>query len=149
MSKESKNRSGHGRDISFGGFLLRFVAALILVLATYNPGDWSYVDWLRQALADGALGSQHFFVGVLILIGWTVFIVATIRSLGTLGLILGAAFFATLIWVLIDFGILAADSAKSVTWIALVCIAGLLAIGVSWSHVWRKVTGQLEVNDDD
>jgi len=72
-----------------------------------------------------------------------------VRALGTLGLILGAAFFATLIWLLIDSGILSASSAKSVTWIALICIAGLLAIGVSWAHVWRKVTGQLEVNDDD
>ena len=149
MSKESKNRSGNSRDISFAGFLFRFVAALVLVLATYNPSDLSFVDWVQKALGGDGLGSEHFFVGVLILIGWTVFVVATIRSLGTLGLILGAAFFATLIWLLIDFGMLSADSAKSVTWIALVCIAGLLAIGVSWAHVWRKVTGQLEVNDDD
>ena len=149
MSKESKNRSGTSRDISFAGFLFRFLAALVLVLATYNPSDLSFVDWVQNALSGDALGSQHYLVGVLILIGWTVFVVATIRSLGTLGLILGAAFFATLIWFLIDFGFLAADSAKSVTWIVLVCIAGLLAIGVSWAHVWRKVTGQLEVNDDD
>jgi len=136
-------------EFSVAGFLLRFVAALVLVLATYNPTDLSYYDWVRVALTDSGPGPVHYFVGVLILIGWTVFVVASVRSLGVLGLILGAAFFGTLIWLLIDFGMLAADSATAVTWIALVSLAGLLAIGVSWSHVWRKLTGQFEVSDDD
>ncbi|MDH4107319.1 MAG: DUF6524 family protein [Gammaproteobacteria bacterium] len=136
-------------EFSLGGLLLRFLAALLLVLATYNPTDLSYYDWVRIAMTNSGLGPEHYFVGVLILIGWTVFVVASIRALGVLGMALGVAFFATLIWLLIDFGILAADSAKAVTWIALVCLAGLLAIGVSWSHVWRKLTGQFEVSDED
>lgn len=149
MGEESKSNSRNSRDISIGGFLFRFAAALILVLATYNPSDISFYDWVQGAMVNGTVGAEHVFVGVLILIGWTIFVVATIRALGTLGLVLGVAFFAALIWLLIDFGILSLDSASSVTWIVLVCLAGLLAIGVSWAHVWRKVTGQLEVNDDD
>ena len=146
---DRKQKSVRAKELSTGGFIARLVGALILVLATYNPTDWSFVDWVQTAVGEGALGPEHFFVGVVILIGWTVFVVATFRSLGTLGLVLGVAFFGTLVWLLIDFGILTAESAESVTWITEVCLAMLLAIGVSWSHVWRRVTGQFEVNDDD
>ena len=149
MVQDRKTKAVHSSEFSAAGFLLRFVAALVLVLATYNPTDFSYYDWVRIGLANAGLGPEHYFAGVLILIGWTVFVVASVRALGVLGLVLGAAFFATLIWLLIDFGILAAESPTAVTWITLVCLAGLLATGVSWSHVWRKLTGQFEVSDDD
>ena len=149
MGKESKPQSGQPREVSLAGFIFRFIAALLLVLATYNPSEISFFDWVQKALSGRTLGPEHFFVGVLLLIGWSFYVVATIRSLGTLGLLLGGAFFATLIWLLIDFGVLSVSSAASVTWIALVCLAGLLSIGLVWSHVWRRVTGQVEVNDDD
>lgn len=144
-----KSRTVRSGEFSSLGFVLRFVLALVLVLATYNPTDFSYYDWVRIGLSDTGLGPEHYFVGVLVLIGWTIFVIASVRSLGVLGLVLGVAFFATLIWLLVDFGILAAESPTAVTWIALVCLSGLLAIGVSWSHVWRKLTGQFEVSDDD
>ncbi len=146
---DPKKKSVRATELSTGGFIARIVGALLLVLATYNPTDRSFVGWVRTAVTEGTLGPEHFFVGMVILIGWTILVVATFRSLGTLGLILGAGFFATLVWLLIDFGILSAESAESVTWIVEICLAMLLAIGLSWSHVWRRVTGQFEVNDDD
>lgn len=149
MTEVIKSRTVRSGEFSSLGFVLRFVLALVLVLATYNPTDFSYYDWVRIGLSDTGLGPEHYFVGVLVLIGWTIFVIASVRSLGVLGLVLGVAFFATLIWLLVDFGILAAESPTAVTWIALVCLSGLLAIGVSWSHVWRKLTGQFEVSDDD
>jgi hypothetical protein len=146
MAERSKSRSS--RDIGLGGFLFRLMAALVLVLATYNPTPYSFYDWVTTALGAGTLGALHFFVGVLLIIGWTIYAVASLKSLGPIGLALGAAFFATLVWLLIDFGILALESAQTVSWVVLLCLAGLLAIGVSWSHVWRRLTGQLEVDED-
>jgi hypothetical protein len=35
------------------------------------------------------------------------------------------------------------------TWVILLCLALLLAVGLSWSHVWRRLTGQYEVDDND
>ena len=145
---ESKEKRSSSRDLSPGGFLIRLVAALVLVFATYNPTEWSFVDWIRGGMAAGTLGPEHLFVGVVLLIGWTVYGAASIRSLGILGLVLGVAFFAALVWLLIDLGLLSATSTDSVIWITLVCLAALLAIGVSWSHIWRRVTGQLEVDED-
>lgn len=148
MTKNADYKKRPSRDLSSGGFAMRLVAALVLVLATYNPTDWSFVDWIKYSIGERNLGPEHLLVGIVLVIGWVVLGVASIRSLGVLGLVLGGAFFAALVWLLIDFGILSATSADSVTWIALVCLAALLAIGVSWSHIWRRVTGQLEVDDD-
>ncbi|MGB5347657.1 MAG: DUF6524 family protein [Woeseia sp.] len=143
--EKTDKRSG---DLTWGGFALRFVAALILVMGTYNPTQYSAFAWLRAAFANSEIGALHFFVVVLLLIGWTVYLVASFRSLGTLGMVLGALFFAALIWLLTDFGLLATDSLTSITWIILVCFAALLSVGVAGSHLWRRLTGQLEVDDD-
>ena len=143
-----KDRSSRSRDVTLSGFGLRLTAALVLVLATYNPTEYSFFDWVQRAIGDGNLGAMHVFVGILLVIGWTIYGAASYRSLGPVGLVLGAAFFAALVWLLIDFGILKLESAKTVTWIVLICLSGLLAIGVSWSHIWRRLTGQLEVDED-
>jgi len=136
------------REITLLGMLLRFVGSLALVLLTYNPGTWSYVDWVTGAVGNGGLGPEHFFAGVMLLIGWSVLLYATYQSLGSFGILLGVAFFGTLVWLLVDFGILATDSISGVTWIVLVCLAALLTIGLIWSALWRRITGQVDVIDD-
>ncbi|HLU47469.1 MAG TPA: DUF6524 family protein, partial [Planctomycetota bacterium] len=87
--------------------------------------------------------------GVVVVAGWLILFRASFRSLGGLGLFLGAAFFGTLIWFLISLGWLTLDQRSEITWIALVCLSGLLALGLSWSHVRRRLTGQLDVDDVD
>ena len=56
---------------------------------------------------------------------------------------------AAIVWLLIDLDVLAADSGSAIAWISLVCLAALLAIGLSWAHIWRRLTGQVELADDD
>jgi hypothetical protein len=134
---------------SFGilDFVWRLLAALILVMATYNPTGHSYVHWVRNAASGEGMMAAHFFVGVLLLVGWTIFLVATSRSLGTLGTVLGAALIGTGVWWLAQIGLIRADSTRSITWLAQISLAILLAIGLSWSHIWRRLSGQLEVDD--
>ena len=36
------------KSISFSGFGLRFLFALLLVLLSYNPSSYSYAHWLVQ-----------------------------------------------------------------------------------------------------
>jgi hypothetical protein len=66
-----------------------------------------------------------------------------------LGLILGGALLGGVVWLLMDLGVLSVSSFSSATWVSLFCIALLLAVGLSWSHVWRRLTGQFEVDDGD
>ena len=137
------------RELDLAGFLLRLIFAGVLVLATYNPSGWSYVDWLRSSFAADALGPEHFVVGVIVLIGWIILLGATYRSMGLLGLVLGGALFGGVVWLLIDQGVIDIDSSAELTWIILIVASIVLAIGLSWSHVWRRLTGQFEVDDSD
>lgn len=134
-------------QFDLGSLAIRFILALALVLLTYNPSDYSYVHWFRGALSAGGAGPEHYFVGVILLIGWVMFVRATVLSLGGIGIVLGAAFFGTLMWVLTTYGIIPAKSVTAITWITLVCVACLLAMGMSWSHIRRRLSGQYDVDD--
>jgi FtsH-binding integral membrane protein len=148
MEKQFHERKRTSREFTALSFVWRFIGALLLVLVTYNPTEYSYYHWVRVAVAEGTLGPEHFFVGALVVIGWTILVVATKSSLGSVGIILGAALIGTAVWFMVDLGILRANSFVSITWIALVCLAGLLSIGLSWSHIWRRMTGQVDVTDE-
>lgn len=132
---------------NFASFLGRLVAALVLVFATYNPSGYSYFHWVEQSLP--AFDPLVAFAGVVLLIGWVMFIRATARSLGLLGILLAAGFFGTLLWLVIDRGWLAADNLQLITYIVLVLLSAILAVGMSWSHIRRRLTGQLDVDEVD
>lgn len=149
MTNGSRGARSTSREFDALSIVWRFGFALVLVLATYNPSTYSMVDWVRTALAEGELGPEHFFVGTLVVIGWVILIVATFRALSTLGVVLAAIAIGTFVWLLVDFGLLGADSATAITWISLVCLAALLTIGLSWSHIWRRLTGQFDVDEVD
>ena len=54
-----------------------------------------------------------------------------------------------IIWLLFDINLLESKSVTAIQWISLVCLSAVLAIGVSWSHIWRRVTGRINVEDVD
>ena len=132
------------KPITVQGFLLRFMFALLLVMLTYNPSGYSYTHWLQNSLSDFSplLG----IAGISLIIGWVIYIRATLRSLGFIGLILAGLFFAAIIWLLIDWGWLGLNN---VSWVILVLISAVLAVGVSWSHIRRKISGQVDADDVD
>ena len=133
------------KPIGWVGILLRFVVAIVLVFTTYNPTEYSYYDWFRNMLPE--IDPLVIFAGVVLLIGWTIFLRATVRSLGAFGLLLAFAFFGTLIWLLIVWDLVPVDSVTAITYIILVVISGVLATGISWSHIRRRMTGQVDVDD--
>ncbi|MGB0495819.1 MAG: DUF6524 family protein [Kangiellaceae bacterium] len=127
------------------GFFLRLLFALILVLLTYNPSSYSYYHWVVQSF-------QTFNVlvipaGVLLLIGWSIYIRATYRSLGTFGLLLAAAFFGSLLWVLIDWELISPTNISALSWVIEVILALILGVGMSWSYIRRKMSGQVDIED--
>ncbi len=128
-------------------FVWRWLIAIVLVLASYNPSGFSFVHWLLKNLGEQDLGALHFVVGIILLAGWTAYLVATGRSLGTIGTVLGAALIAGCIWLMAELGLIHPDSTSAVVWLGLFALATLLAIGMSWSHIWRRLSGQLEVDE--
>jgi len=126
-------------------FLGRFVFAAVLVFGTYNPTDWSYIRWV---FAEGTeFGPVSALLGIVLIIGWIIFLRATFNALGALGLILGTAFFAAVIWLLVDLGWMSLESPGAITWLALLLVALLLAVGMSWAHIRRRLSGQYSVDD--
>ena len=127
------------------GFLVRWVFSILLVLGTYNPSPFSYVCWLLSE--NFSFGPLPALVGVLLLTLWVIFLRATFLSLGWLGIILGAALFACLIWLLVDLGLLSLESTGALAWLSLIVVSLLLGLGLSWSHIRRRMTGQVGVDD--
>jgi len=53
------------------------------------------------------------------------------------------------IWFLIDRDILSLDETTLLQYIGLIMVAMIMAIGMSWSHIRRRLSGQLDVDDVD
>jgi hypothetical protein len=121
----------------------RFVLALVVIFATYNPEGVSYVHWLRQG--GGSLPLKAF-VGVVLLIAWVLLVRTARSSLGTTGLVLTAAFFGTLTWLVMSFAHLEAHSARAITYVVGVALAGVLSVGFGWARTRQKLTGQVDVH---
>jgi hypothetical protein len=132
-------------EMSWSGIGLRFLIALFIVFLTYNPEGYSYLDWVFTK--DSGSIPLKIFAGIVLLIGWAIYIRATRRSLGMVGVLIAIAFFAALLWLLIDFHIVPANSVRAVTYIILFIIACLLATGLCWSHIRRRLSGQVDVDD--
>ena len=81
--------------------------------------------------------------------GWVVFLTATRRSIGIGGATLVLAISGGLVRLLLDFGIVSASSARGITYVVLICTALLLAVGMSWSHLSRKLSGQVDMDQTD
>jgi Family of unknown function (DUF6524) len=54
-----------------------------------------------------------------------------------------------LVWMLMDFGVVSAHSARSVTYVVEICTALMLGVGMSWSLLSKKITGQVDVDRTD
>jgi hypothetical protein len=134
---------------SFGWdrFIVRFIFAIVVVFATYNPEGHSYFHWIYEDLP--AFSVLKAFIGVVLLICWIILIRATLGSLGAIGIILAAAFFGLAIWLIIDVFGLSTDSFRVIAYIISIMLASVLSIGISWSHVRRRLSGQVDTDEVD
>jgi hypothetical protein len=131
------------------GFIGRVVLPFVLVYGTWNPSGQSFYQWAIAPLftSTPAIGPVKVIVALLLLAGWAVVLQATWRSLGLGGTILIAGIFGALVWLLIaKGGIFQPHSATAFSHLGLVALSLLLAIGMSWAIVRRKMTGQVEVD---
>jgi len=135
------------KQLSSTGFILRLFFALILVLLTYNPSAYSYYDWVVASFDE--FNVLVVPAGIILLIGWTMYIRATLRSLGPWGLALCFGLFGSLLWVVIDWGVVDVKNIAAISWIVEVIMALVLGVGMSWSHVRRKISGQVDVEDGE
>ena len=134
------------RNLTLGGVLARFAASLVLVVATFNPTGFSFVHWIAANFPH--LEPIQLVVGIALLGLWLFFLHATWRSLGTVGVVLGLAFLAAVVWLFASWGWFHSATHTSMIWMALVLIACLLTFGLSWALIQRRISGQVVVEDD-
>ena len=135
------------KNISGVGVGLRFLFALILVTLSYNPSGYSYTHWVVKDYQ--AVSPWMVLAGIVLIIGWVVYIRATLRSLGPIGITLASSLVAVLLWALIDLGWLNLSDPSAFVWVLEFFFAGVLCIGMSWSHIRRRLSGQVDVDDMD
>lgn len=131
---------------SFGvsSFVGRWLFAILLVFGTYNPTGYSYIGW---AMRESGVTPVIAIVGLLLLTGWIIYLRATFLSMGWLGIVLGAALLGCVVWLFADIGWLNLQDVNVMSWVVLVIVTLLLAVGMSWSHIRRRLSGQVDVDD--
>lgn len=129
------------------GLFLRWLFAFVLLTATYNPTEWNYVRW--SVTNYEARLSLAVLMGLILTIGYIIYLRATVRSIGAFGMFLVLAVVAALLWVLYDFGLLSLDNTDLNVWLGILSLSVVLGIGLSWSHVRRALSGQSDMDDID
>ena len=135
-------------SITWRGVLVRLLASLVLVFLTWNAEGWSYYHWTIEPLLRGAgnFSAIKFLAGTVLIVAWVVFLQATRRSIGLTGALLVAAVCGGVIWLLISSGIVSANSGRGMARVALIGLSLILAVGMSWSHMSRRITGQADTD---
>ena len=127
------------------GFLLRLIFSILLVFSTYNPTGYSFFHWVYP-FTDYQIPLK-ILAGLVMLILYAIFLRATFRSIGLLGVFFAAAISATLVWLFVDQGWMTLGNNATMQWILLVITGLIMGIGISWSHVRKKLTGQFDTDD--
>lgn len=127
------------------GFFLRWVMAFILLSLTYNPTGFNYAKWVSKNYSDQL--PMAVLLGLLLLVGYIIYLRATLRSIGAFGMFLVMAIVGALLWVLYDFGLLDLENQRMNTWLGIFALSIVLGIGLSWSLIRRQLTGQYDMDD--
>lgn len=127
------------------GIILRWLGAFVLLSATYNPTQFNFTRW-----AEANWQSQMpltLLLGLLLGVGYMIYIGATLRSIGTIGILLVGAIVAALVWVLIDYQILTLQNPSLNLWLGIFALSVVLGIGLSWSIIRQRLSGQATVDE--
>ncbi|MGP6087775.1 DUF6524 family protein [Antarctobacter jejuensis] len=126
-------------------FLLRWLFAFVLLAATYNPSPFNYVRWAMENF-DTNLPLVVLF-GIVLLIGYIIYLRATLRSIGVFGMLLVLALVGAILWALVYYGLLDLSDPKLSTWIGIFALSLVLGTGLSWSIIRRRLSGQVDMDD--
>jgi hypothetical protein len=129
------------------GILLRWLGAFLLLAAIFNPTRWNYVTWARTNWADQM--PLIVFTGLILAVVAMVYLVSTMRSIGILGAIVIVAIFAAGLWVLTDWGLLGLQNSALNIWLGIFALSLILGIGMSWSILRQRLSGQQTTDEVD
>ena len=127
------------------GIFLRWLAAFVLLAATFNPTPWNYIRW-----SEGHYDDQlpvTVLMGLFLALGYIIALSATLNSIGVFGMVMIGAIFGCTIWVLVDWGVLELANTDLTMWLGIVALSLILGAGLSWSNIKQRLTGQGTVDE--
>ncbi len=126
-------------------FLLRWIFAFALLAATFNPTDWNFVRWASANYTEQL--PLTVLLGLILALAYGIYLRATLRSIGAFGMLLVVALIGAILWVLIDWGVLSLTNRSLNIWLGILALSVVLGVGLSWSSVRRRLSGQADVDD--
>jgi hypothetical protein len=141
-------------SLTWSGFGLRLLFAWVLVYASYNPEGYSYFHWLKAGLdhpETGVLASNalKFLAGTVLLTGWVIYANATRHALGLFGVALILALCGGIVWWFAEMNLFDPANVRTIVHLTEASVGMVLALGMSWSHIYRRLSGQIEIEGDD
>jgi hypothetical protein len=126
-------------------FLTRLFGVLFVVFSTYNPSGWSIWHWFENAWPrDWTLLLP---LALLYVVAYILLTLAAYRALRPSGIALALSFIGSVVWVLVDAGLVPLKEEGDFAIILLYTGGALLAVGVSWASAWVMLTGQVIVDN--
>ena len=135
------------KSLTWSGVFIRFVIAFSLVTVTWNPTRYNYILWALNNWQE--MAPYVLFSGLVLAITWVVFVRAGARSLGFIGSTLAIALAGSVLWMIIRLDLIDPNNTTTLTWVLMTLFAAILTAGMSWSHLRRRWSGQLDIDDVD
>ena len=129
------------------GVVWRVLFSLALVFVTFNPSGTSYFHWLAESFPS--IQPAKAIAGILLVGAWLFFVRSTFNAMGAVGIGLLVAFFASIVWWMIKQGWLSIDNRAAMAWVVLTILGIVLGIGMSWSLIRQRISGQTSVDRVD
>jgi sensor histidine kinase YesM len=134
-----------GESFGFRAWFLRWLAALFIVMSTYNPSGHSYYHWVAQSGLE--FGSVKVMAGLSLLLLYIIYIRATVRSIGAIGVGLITSLLGASAWFLSDVNLIDLGNYFTAQVVILSMFATLISVGISWSHLRNRLSGQVDSDD--
>ena len=128
-------------------FVLRWLFAFLLLALTYNPTQWNFVRAVQVYWTQSP--SLLVLAGIILFIGYVIYLRATLRSIGVFGMLIVLALVGAILWVAWDFQLINLTNPGIATWVGIIALSIVLGVGLSWSIIRRKLTGQVDADDVD
>ena len=129
------------------GVVWRVLFSLALVFLTFNPSGHSFYHWLAETFPS--IQPVTAIVGILLIGAWLFFVRSTFNAMGSLGIGLLVAFFAAVVWFMVKQGWLSIHNRAAMAWVVLTIVGIVLGIGMSWSLIRQRISGQSSVDRVD
>ena len=91
--------------------------------------------------------NRGYLTIALLLCAWVLYVRAAFHALGVLGVSLIGLVCAASVWFLADWGLLDPAEPRALAWILLLTLGLVLGIGLAWSIVRRRLTGQVDIEE--